>query len=136
MSLIERRVGLLFACFVGILAVILVRAVWIQGVQGGSLAEEARGQQTEAVVVPGSRGAILDRNGRELAVSEDAATVFATPYQVKDPPETAHRLAKILDANESEILKTITADSGFEYVNRKVSLETADKITAASIRAT
>ena len=32
--------------------------------------------------------------GKELAVSEDAATVFATPYQVKDPEETAHKLAQ------------------------------------------
>ncbi|HEX2129146.1 MAG TPA: penicillin-binding protein 2 [Solirubrobacterales bacterium] len=134
MSLIERRVGLLFACFVSLLAVVLVRAVWVQGVQGGSLAQEARGQQTETVVIPGSRGTIFDRAGRELAVSEDAATVFATPYQVKDSPETAHKLAKILDANESEILERLTADSGFEYVNRKVSLDVANQIAAADLK--
>jgi cell division protein FtsI (penicillin-binding protein 3) len=133
-SLIERRVGLLFACFVALLSVILVRAVWIQGVQGGSLAEEAKGQHTETIVVPGSRGTIFDRAGRELAVSEDAATVFATPYQVKDPQATAHKLAKILDANESEILKNLTADSGFEYVNRKVSLDVANQIAAEDLR--
>jgi cell division protein FtsI/penicillin-binding protein 2 len=133
-NLIERRVGLLFACFVAGLALVLVRAVWIQGVQGGSLAQEARGQQTETVVVPGSRGAIFDRAGRELAVSEDAATVFATPYQVKDPQETAHKLAKILHANESEILKSLTTDSGFEYINRKVSLDVANQITAANLK--
>ena len=134
MSLIERRVGLLFACFVAGLSLVLVRAVWIQGVQGGSLAQEARGQQTETVVVPGSRGTILDRAGRELAVSEDAATVFATPYQVKDPQETAHKLAKILGANESEILESLTEDTGFEYINRKVSLDVANQITAANLK--
>jgi cell division protein FtsI (penicillin-binding protein 3) len=132
-SLIERRVGLLFACFVALLSVILVRAVWVQGVQGGSLAAEAEGQHTETVVVPGSRGTILDRAGRELAVSEDAATVFATPYQVKDPQETAHKLAKILDANESEILQSLTTGSGFEYINRKVSLDVANQIAAADL---
>ena len=43
------------------------------------------------------RGAILDRRGNALAVSEEAATVFATPYQVVDPPKTARKLADVLD---------------------------------------
>ena len=133
MTLIERRVGLLFATFVALLLVVLVRAVWVQGVQGNSLAEQAKGQQTETVVIPGSRGRILDREGRELAVSEDAATVFATPYQVKNPQKTARVLARILDANEAEILERLTEDSGFSYINRKVSMEVANEITAANL---
>ena len=73
-DLIDRRVGLLFAAFVLLLAIVLVRAAWVQGVNGGSLSAEAQSQQVEMVVVPGSRGTILDRAGKELAVSEDAAT--------------------------------------------------------------
>ena len=96
MSLIDRRLGLLFAAFVVFLALILVRSAWVQGVHGGALSAEAQSQQVENVVVPGSRGTIRDRNGRDLAVSEAAATVYATPYQVKDPEETAHKLAKVL----------------------------------------
>ena len=46
------------------------------------------------MTVPGERGRVLDRNGKVLAVSEDAATVIATPYQVKDPEGTAERLGR------------------------------------------
>ena len=95
MNLIDRRLGLLFAAFVVLLGLIVVRAAWVQGVNGApGCRREAQSQQVETVVVPGSRGTIHDRSGRELAVSEDAATIFATPYQVKDPEATAHKLAQ------------------------------------------
>ena len=64
---------------------IVCRAFWLQGVQGAQLASEASYQQTEVVTVPGLRGTMLDRHGQALAASEDAATIFATPYQVKKP---------------------------------------------------
>ena len=63
MNLIDRRLGLLFAAFIVLLALVVVRAVWIQGISGGSLSAEAQSQQTETVEVPGSRGTIYDRNG-------------------------------------------------------------------------
>ena len=46
--------------------------------------------------MPGLRGSILDRYGNPLAVSEDAKTIYATPYQVKHPGEDAAKLAPIL----------------------------------------
>ena len=129
MSLIDRRVGLLFATFVLLLVLVFARAAWVQGVNGGSLSAEAQNQQVETVVVPGSRGKILDRAGKELAVSEDAATVFATPYQVEDPESTAHKLAKVLDLDEDEILGSLAdRGSGFAYIERKTDLDEAAQI--------
>ena len=129
MSLIDRRVGLLFAASVVLLGLVLIRAVWVQGVTGGSLSAEAQGQQIETVVVPGSRGTIYDRTGRELAVSADAATVFATPYQVKDPEEAAHKLAKVLDLDQEEVLESLAdRDSGFAYIARKIDLPDAEEV--------
>ena len=129
MGLIERRIGLLFALFVVALGMIVARAAWLQGVQGGDLRADAQSQQTETVEVPGPRGRILDRNGTELAGSEDAATIFATPYQVKDPERTAQKLAGALDVDADDILSALAdRDSGFAYIARKVDLPTADRI--------
>jgi cell division protein FtsI/penicillin-binding protein 2 len=129
MRSIEQRVGLLFAAFLLVFAVVVARAVWLQGVRGSELAAEARSQQTESVLVPGTRGKILDRRGRPLALSEEAATVFATPYQIKDPAEAAARLAPILNMSSSDILDEISdRASGFAYVARKVDLTTAEKV--------
>src|ERR671932_822201 len=92
----DRRIGLLFASFLVLLGLAVARAAWVQGIQGARLSADAQSQQTEAVPVPGLRGSILDRKGRELAVSEDSVDVVATPYQVKDPERTAEKLAPIL----------------------------------------
>ena len=97
MRTIERRIGLLFAGFLLCFLIIVGRAFWLQGVQGAQLASEAAYQQTEVVTVPGLRGTVLDRHGNALAASEDAATIYATPYQVKNPAQAAEKLAPILD---------------------------------------
>jgi cell division protein FtsI (penicillin-binding protein 3) len=134
MRLVERRIGLLFAACLLCLTVVLGRALWLQGVRGGALAAQAASQQTQLVTVPGLRGAILDRRGREMAVSEDAASVYATPYQVKNPQRTAARLAPLLKVSDQELLKALTADNGFSYLGRKVGLSTAHRIQRMHLR--
>ena len=128
MRLIERRIGLLFAGFLLCFLVIVGRAFWLQGVQGSQLASEAVYQQSETVTVPGLRGSLLDRRGNELATSEDAATIFATPYQVENPVRAAEKLATILDLDKGEVLESLTAEGGFSYIAQKVSLEDAGRI--------
>ena len=129
MGLIERRIGLLFAVFVLLFCAAIGRAAWIQAVQGGSLAEDAHLQQTDAMTIPGARGAILDRNGKQLAVSEDAADVVATPYQVADPAQAARELARVLKQPEEDVLASLgDGTSGFAYIARQVDLPTATKV--------
>ncbi len=128
MKTIERRIGLLFAGFLLCFLIIALRAVWLQGVQGAQLASEAAYQQTEVVEVPGLRGSMLDRFGNPLAVSEDAKTIFATPYQVKNPQQTAEKLAAILGLDSADVLRSLTEDSGFSYVDQKVQLPLAARV--------
>jgi cell division protein FtsI (penicillin-binding protein 3) len=125
---IERRIGLLFAGFLLCFLIVAARAVWLQGVQGAQLASEAAYQQTEEVEVPGLRGSLLDRYGNPLAISEDAATIYATPYQVKNPARAASELARVLDEDSDEVLQALTEDSGFSYVAQKVDVPTAARI--------
>ena len=64
-----------------------LRATWLGTVGSGSLSERAVSQQIENVDDPAQRGTIYDRNGVELAVSEDSTTVFANPFLIKDPAQ-------------------------------------------------
>ena len=128
MRLIERRIGLLFAAFLLCFLVVVGRAFWLQGVQGSSLASQALSQQTEAITVPGLRGSLLDRRGNELAASEDAATIYATPYQVKNAPQAAEKLARILELKPADVLAELTEESGFAYIAKKVPLEKAARV--------
>jgi cell division protein FtsI (penicillin-binding protein 3) len=127
--MIDRRIGLLFAGFLLLLCLAVGRAAWVQGVQGAGLSADATSQQTETVPVPGLRGSILDRKGHELAVSEDAVDVVATPYQVENPDRLARRLAPVLDESKEDILKALANGSeGFAYLAREVDLAAASKI--------
>jgi len=126
--LIERRIGLLFAGFLLAFLVVVTRAFWLQGVQGSQLATQAVNQQTETVMVPGLRGSLLDRSGNLLASSEDAATIYATPYQVKKKPQAAKKIAAILDLKQKEVLEALSEESGFAYIAHKVPLAQAAKI--------
>ena len=133
MRLVERRIGLLFGCFLLCFLVIVGRAFWLQGVQGSSLASQAVYQQTEEVTVPGLRGDLLDRSGNKLAAYEDAATIYATPYQVKNPPKAADELAPILKQPKGDVLEALTAEGGFSYVAQKVDLATAARVEALDL---
>ena len=108
MALIDRRIGLLFALF---LSPRLRRrcARRLGTVKGGSLQprrQPSRSRQQR----PGPRGTIIDRHGVELAVSEPADDVSATPYLVKDPVKPRReQLAPLLDEPEDELLKQARA---------------------------
>ena len=86
MDLIERRIGLLFGFFLVVFAIAGARAAWLGVVRSAALSARAHHQQVLDEKVPARRGTIADRNGIELAVSESAADVSATPYLIRDPP--------------------------------------------------
>ena len=132
--MIERRIGLLFACFLLLFCLAIGRAAWVQGVQGGGLGADAQSQHTQTVTIPGQRGRILDRKGRELAVSEDAADVVATPYQVKHPSGAARRLAQVLHVSRTDLERSLgDRSSGFAYLAREVDLATAEQVRKLDI---
>jgi cell division protein FtsI/penicillin-binding protein 2 len=124
----ERRVGILFFITLLLLLGILLRAAWLQGVEGASFASQASSQQEDTITIPGLRGSILDRNGRELVGSEAGASIYATPYQIKDPQAESEAVAEALDADPADVLEAITQPGGFSYIQRKVDLVRAGRV--------
>lgn len=124
----ERRVGILFFVTLLFLFGIFLRAGWLQAVQGSNLAAQAAGQQEDTIMIPGLRGSILDRNGRVLVGSEVGASIYATPYQIKDVEAESKAIAEALNADQDEVREAITQPGGFSYVQRKVDLVRAGKV--------
>jgi cell division protein FtsI (penicillin-binding protein 3) len=134
LKLVERRIGLLFALFLLLLGLAALRATWIGTVKSGSLADRAASQQVEELVVPARRGTIVDRNRVELAVSEDALTVFAHPFLIDDPAKVATRLAPLLGRTESDLLKVLSdRDAGFVYLRRKMDASRGHRVEQLGI---
>ncbi len=129
MRLLDRRIGLIFALFLLLLGAASARAAWVGTLGSGDLKARAVTQQVEELPVAARRGTITDRNGVELAVSEDSVTVFANPLQIKDPAWTAARLAPLTEVDEDELAKLLADRSrGFVYLARKVYPAAGEKI--------
>ncbi|HYF25341.1 MAG TPA: penicillin-binding protein 2, partial [Baekduia sp.] len=79
-------------------------------------------------------GTIVDRKGVELAVSQAADDVSATPYLVRGKATAARRLAPLLRRPESEVLRALSQeDTGFVYLARQVPARRADRIRELNI---
>jgi len=132
--LVERRIGLLFAVFLALLGAATLRAGYLFAFKGSELSQRAATQQVQNSVVPAKRGKITDRHGKELAVSEDAATVYATPYLIKDPAAAAKQIAPLLGKSEQSLF-SILADRrrGFAFLGRKLDIRRAHRIRKLEI---
>ena len=127
--LVERRIGLLFAAFLLLLAIAALRATWLGTVRSGALSDRAVSQQIEDIDDPARRGTIVDRNGVELAVSEDSVTVFAHPFLIENPAKVAARLAPLVGRSEDELLKKLSdKTTTFVYLRRKMDASLGEQI--------
>ena len=134
MRMTERRIGLMFAIFLLALGCATLRAGYLLAFKGDSLKTMASTQQVQEVTLIAKRGTITDRHGAELAVSEDAATIFATPFLIKDPVRVARRIAPILGRNEDKVLEILAdRDSGFAYLARKAPARKGERIEKLEI---
>ena len=134
MPLVQRRIGILFAVFLGLLALAGLRGLYLGTIKGGGLANAATSQQTSVTRIPAQRGTITDRKGIPLATSEPADDVSATPYLIKDPVSAANRIAPLIGMPADELVtKLARRDTGFVYLRRGVPASTADRIRALKI---
>jgi cell division protein FtsI/penicillin-binding protein 2 len=134
MGLTDRRIGLLFAVFLGLLAVAALRSAFLGTVKASTMKQAAATQQVQTVTVPARRGGISDRDGVPLAVSEPADDISATPYLIKDPNKAAEQISKVLGIDQGDVLAKLTQkDTGFVYIERSVPADVSDKLKKLDI---
>jgi cell division protein FtsI (penicillin-binding protein 3) len=134
MGLLDRRIALLFAAFLGLLTFGAVRAAYLGTIKAPGLQRAANEQQVATVTVPARRGTITDRHGVELAVSEPAADVTANPMLIKDPVSVANKIAPILRIPVQPLLsKLADRKRGFVYLERLVPSGRARKLEKLEI---
>jgi cell division protein FtsI (penicillin-binding protein 3) len=93
----------------------------------------AQSQRMRTAELPAQRGAIFDRNGRDLALSISRRTVWANPRLVSDPIGEARALAPVLGLTEAEVLDRLRRDAAFVYLSRKVDDPVADQVAAMKL---
>ena len=127
----NRRIVLLAAAFLFLLAAAFVRAVWVQVVKSPEYTAMALRQHRETIVVPAGRGTIVDRNGEPLAIGKQTTTVYANPRQVNRPRDLTLAAAKQFGLNPATLYPMLTDKSkGFVYIARKADSHKADNLKA------
>src|SRR3546814_9998574 len=90
-----------------LLSVFGVRLVQLQGLDPHAYAAMAAAEGLVTAELPAERGAIVDRNGVELATSVDGLMIVGDPQMTrKDAPEIATRLADRLGIDYFQLLRS------------------------------
>lgn len=119
MTAVDRRIGILFVAFLGLLGLALTRATELGTLKAAGLRHAAATQQVQTVTVPAARGTITDRNGNELATSETADDIVADPYLIRrgNPSTVARKLSPLLSQPEAAVEAKLTKPhTGFVYL--------------------
>ena len=128
--LVNRRIRLFLALLAAAFGVLVLRAAWLQGVRASSLARLGETQHREEVALPASRGTIFDRMGVQLALGEQATTIYADPMQIRNPRLVASVAARMLGLDAATLYPALADRTrGFVYIERQ-----ADPVRAAALQ--
>ena len=127
---IRKRVTLFFLLFAIVLMGLGIRLIWLQGCQHDWLAERAEKQRIRLIPVEAKRGTIYDRNGRVMAESVSALSVYAIPAEVEDESKTAAELAAVLNLDTEKIEAKLRRRQSFVWLARRIDAETASEVRA------
>ena len=129
-AFLQARTTKLVVALLLLMGLIVGRYAWLQLVQGNELAERMRWQVGHDYSVQSPRGAIVDRNGRELAVSTMTKSLFVDPNHVEDAAQLARDLAPLVKKTEQDILDDIAVGGGFSWVKRRLEQSEYEAIRA------
>ncbi len=117
---IRRRAAVLFIFVVFIMVGLIGRLVYLQSWRSPWLAENATDQRIREIPVEAKRGIIYDRHGRELAVSTSSESVYAIPAEIRNPEETAAKLAALLTLDRDALAAKLKKRQSFLWIKRKI----------------
>ena len=115
---------LAFTLIVALLFVVLLgRVGYLQFIKGGELSQMALDQQTKESEINPRRGSILDRNGKELAISASVDTVAVDPKRIREAGNreaVINTLSEVLGVEKADVAKQLDKNSRFEYVKKRI----------------
>ena len=125
----ERRLAFLAALGLLWSLLLILRLVDLQIVRHEALAAKAERQHEAAIEVRPRRGGLLDRRGRELALSTPLESIGIFASDVADPRAAAAELAEAAGTSEAALLERIRR-GGFQWVKRLTTFAETERVRA------
>lgn len=124
--------------FISAFCVLVINMYAIQVKKGGEYARRAQAQQESRGMTEPVRGGIFftDKNGTHIpaVINKEYPIIYAVPTQIKDPQETAKRVAVLLHIDEITLEKQLSKKNDqYELLVAKASPEQVDAIKTAAI---
>ncbi len=113
--------------------VVLLRLFDLHILQAEMMTEKAKRQHHTIVTLDSTRGAILDRHGRALALDVDVHSVSASPVAVQNPTAVAARLSTVLEVPRPELEQRLRGDREFVWIKRKIDSDYATRVDAMAL---
>lgn len=132
--LVKKKLIFVMFALIFLLIFLLGRVFYIQYFEGEYLQALAYEQQTRDRLIKPNRGAILDRNMKELASTETVSSISVIHSQVQDPENVATVLSSMLDMEYETVLQKVNKNVALERIKTKIDKEIADEIMALNLK--
>jgi cell division protein FtsI (penicillin-binding protein 3) len=120
----RKRIRFTTIVFLIVMSIYMTRLVDLQIVRGPELAATAQNSRLQTLTLPALRGNFTDANGIPIATTVMARNVTVDPKLITDPAGTAAALSPILGIPVADIVASVTVDSRFSYVAKRITPET------------
>ena len=123
------RLILIALAMVGLGAVMIWRLVSLQVIEPERFLEYGESQRLRTQSLASERGAIVDRNGVELAVSSPRQSIWADPRLVLDPEATATQIVALAGGDHDQLVRRLSNENAqFAWMARQLEDEVAAAI--------
>lgn len=126
---IRSRAVLAGVLMVLVAGVMVWRLVHLQILEADRYVERGASQRIRTVPLHAARGAIVDRNGVDLALSVPRRSLVADPRQVHDPVHAARALGPLLGVDPLILENRLSGEKKFVYLARQVD----DRVAQAAL---
>ena len=134
MALPPWRSRVLFAVLLAGLGALLVRGVYLQGINNNFLQQKGDARYGRVIDINAHRGMISDRFGEPLAISTPVESIWVSPQDVEATSAQVKQLAAILGMNSEEVKNRMFDTShDFNYLKRQLPPEQAEKVVKLGI---
>lgn len=133
---IHRRIVLIGAFTVVLFVALLLRLLWVQGMQSPLLTQKAHDSWQRQIPFVAQRGHIVDRHGEPLVLNASTPSVLAIPSQIRHVAHTAQQLADVLHMEVSKLKRLLTQRTmlvRLQPQGRKIDLALAQRIRALQL---
>ncbi len=116
-------------------ALLIGRSFYLQGVNNDFLQAKGDARFVRVVDLPASRGAVMDRNGKALAISSPVESIWASPAEM-DALDSAQltKLSAALAMDKRTLTTRLNeSDKNFVWVKRQIPPEQAAQVMALKI---